>query len=704
MVASGNNNRAATRRALPSSGSTVEFLRQIAGDRDYWVLGASVGGEWSLETFHGGAREALAERWIAARYAEGLEVWLVLGDVRRPVYGAGLDVGDIVGYRYFACSSAAPDAFTTPQARGPFCVWRSLSGAVALWKFPSPVSHERAAYESGVRASDCCIGKLTATAQLYYIPLPRDMVPVGVGGSMVRMPRDTPAGAYVGLAAAPGAQPGQYAPVAADHAVVAEADKYLAYQVTEALEAQKITGGRIVGVTRGPLVTVVDYEPARSEKSKKVLDTSRDVARLIKSASVITREDTERGVICFDVSNAQRETVRLSDVQTSPEWEEAKRRMALPYILGVTSAGVPLIVDFAQAPHMLKAGSTGSGKSTGMNSGIVSLLEARGPDKLRVILIDPKRVELSVYGRHKQAPTDIPHLLAPIANDATKAATALEWALVEMNRRYDLFGDEGVSNVDEYNELLAEQRAAGEAGVPDDVYRILIVVDEYAMLLQQAERRVKDVVRSLSAQARASGIYILLATQHPSAKMMSGELRTNFPYAVTYRMAKHEGSVVATGSGIACRLLGNGDALLDRGFGFERIHAPYVSKSEIRERLSSIRALGEPEFAFDYANARPVKASDAGSGYDDSGPVFDAGSGEFTPDEENEDRAKDSPRGAAIAELCKIMPRGVQMRRADVWREMKARGCSKGTFDRASEDLGIDKVDGKGNDQLWTRP
>lgn len=695
-----SNSRVAQRKA-PSARASIEFMRQIDPDRIYWVLGASVRGAWRIETFYGATRDAQAERWIAERYAEGGEAWLVLGDVRAPVFGHGVAVEDIAGYRFIAATSSAFETFTSLQSGEPFTVWRSASiGAIALWKLSAAVTSDDAAYASGLRASACCVGRRQAVAQLYYVPLPRDMSPVGVGGSMARMPRETRGGACEGLptesARMLGAAPG------AARAVISESDSWLAHSIAEALESQKITGGRIVGMTRGPLVTVCDYEPARSEKSARVVKSSNDVARLIKAASVIAREDTARGVVCFDVSNAKRDIVHLRDVQASPEWATAKRAMALPYLLGVTSAGAPLCIDFAKAPHVLKAGSTGSGKSTGMNSGIVSLLEARGPDELRVILIDPKRVELSIYGRHKQAPSDIPHLLAPIANDATKAAAALEWALGEMLRRYELLEDEGVSNVAEYNEQLAEFRVGGAVDVPGDMYRILIVIDEYAMLLQQAERRVKDVVRRLSAEARAAGIHILLATQHPSAKMMSGDLRTNFPVAITYRMAKNEGSIVATGSTIARQLLGDGDGLLDRGDGFERIHAPFISKAEIRERLAPIRALGEPVFAFDYIGARPVRPSDAGSGYGDEEPVFDAGSGDFTPEDENDVETKESPRGAAMAELCKIMPKGVQMRRADIWREMRLGDHSKDTMDRAAKDMGIEMIDGP-NGKLWTR-
>jgi|WetSurMetagenome_2_1015567.scaffolds.fasta_scaffold00618_28 hypothetical protein len=696
-------------RTAPDAAQTCTFIEALDPDRTIWQLGAYFGRTWGWAGFYGPSRRAQAQEWIAGRYRAGAGVWLLLGDVSAP-HAHGLAPSSIVGVRFIAATAGSSVDLLSPWAGDPLTVYQDQTGQfVGIWKLPRAIAQEDEAEECGKAAARCCVGRLSASPLLRVAPLPGDFRAAGGGrGSIVRMPLHgrtaTPLVPALPVLAQEGYAATALALPSAERTVIEDQDRWLAHSISEALESQKITGGRIVGMTRGPLVTVCDYEPARSEKSARVVKSSNDVARLIKAASVIAREDTARGVVCFDVSNERRDIVHLRGVQASAEWGSAKRSMALPYILGVTSAGEPLIIDFAKAPHVLKAGSTGSGKSTGMNSGIVSLLEARGPDKLRVILIDPKRVELSIYGRHKQAPSDIPHLLAPIANDATKAAAALEWALGEMLRRYELLEEEGVSNVAEYNEQLAEFRAAGDSGVPDDMPRILIVIDEYAMLLQQAERRVKDVVRRLSAEARAAGIHILLATQHPSAKMMSGDLRTNFPVAVTYRMAKNEGSIVATGSTIARRLLGDGDGLLDRGDGFERIHAPYISKAEIRERLAPVRALGEPVFAFDYTGARPVRPSDAGSGYDDSGPVFDAGSGDFTPEEENEHGVKESPRGAAMSELCKIMPRGQQMRRADVWREMKACGHSKGTMDRASDDMGIDKVDGKGNDQLWTRP
>jgi hypothetical protein len=688
----------------PDARASVAFIQRLDPERPMWVLGARINGAWSVQTFFGPQRETRAENFIADRYRCGEQTWMMLGDVFRPISGQHISESAVSSTRFLAASSDHPEAWK--RARSPAAVYLDAAGkTIAVWRLQAPKG-QALMHEASAQLAAHLAGAHAVEALPNYIPLPANLRPAAVGGRIIRMPvsgQEDYSSAYVDVTSSPVDGGAGLALPGADRTVIGEQDRWLAHSISEALESQKITGGRIVGMTRGPLVTVCDYEPARSEKSARVVKSSNDVARLIKATSVIAREDTARGVVCFDVSNEKRDIVHLHGVQASSEWESAKRTMALPYILGVTSAGEPLIIDFAKAPHILKAGSTGSGKSTGMNSGIVSLMEARGTDKLRVILIDPKRVELAVYGKHKQAPSDIPHLLAPIANDATKAATALEWALVEMNQRYELFGEEGVSNISEYNEQLAEFRAAGDADVPDDMPRILIVIDEYAMLLQQAERRVKDVVRRLSAEARASGIHLLLATQHPSAKMMSGELRTNFPVAVTYRMAKNEGSIVATGSTIARRLLGDGDGLLDRGDGFERIHAPYISKAETRERLAAVRSLGDPVFAFSYDGARPVKASDAGSGYDDSGPVFDAGSGDFTPEEENEDGAKDSPRALAMMELCKIMPKGKQMRRADVWREMNSRGHSKGTMDRAARDMGVDMMDGKGNDQLWTR-
>ena len=316
MARSANNNEAAQRRA-PNAAATVEFIKSLDPERALWVLCAFVNGVWTIETFSGPSRSLLAERWISRRYADGGGVWLVLADAKRPISGQVVIADDLSGYRLIAATSIHADTFTTAQARRPLSAWIAHDGAaIAVWKLPAPVAMEEALRLSALAASDCCVGRNSARAQLYYLPLPRDMSPTGIGGSIVRMPKDVPAGDYLGIATSAPAQ-GGYAPEGAAARPISDGDSWLAYSLSEALESQGVTGGKVVGMTRGPVVTVCDYEPDRRAKSASILKVANDVARLIKSASVIARPDHARGVICFDVVNKKRDVVSYEGLVAS---------------------------------------------------------------------------------------------------------------------------------------------------------------------------------------------------------------------------------------------------------------------------------------------------------------------------------------------------------------------------------------------------
>jgi hypothetical protein len=579
---------------------TRAFVERLDPDREHWVLGAMMpapSSAWRWRTFSGPMRGPLAERWIADRYIEGVEVWLVLGDVGAPVYGHEVPTGAVTSSRFIAAVSHQEETFLARAAGNPLTVFKDGGKRfTAVWKLPEPVGQNEAVSLSGRIAAACCFQNLRAWPQLHYIPLPRDIRPSGLGGAVVRMPihgrapveYDAPLLLTVPASTAPDSPA----------LPLTEENAFLARKLEESISKFGVSG-RVTNVKSGPVVTVCDFEKEHTTKVATVVATADDVAMLMKSKSVISRPDTGRGVVCFDVANTTRKTVFLRDMFASQEWREAVERFALPLSIGVTVDGTPRFADLAGMPHLLVAGSTGSGKSVGLNAMLLSLLTQFGPDALRLILIDPKRVELTTYA-------GIPHLLSPVADTVSKAVAALDWAVVEMERRYELLAAAGVKNITRFN-------AKAVAPLP----WIVVVIDEYATLMHQAQKKVGDAISRLSAEARAAGIHLILATQHPSAKTITGPIRANVPVRLVFRCAQRESSQAAIGSSDATKLLGMGDGFLWLDGDLERIHGAYADDDEIDQFVDARRKLGSPVYALTFEGVAPLGASDDDDAEDD---------------------------------------------------------------------------------------
>jgi hypothetical protein len=599
-------------RAAPCASATCEFIARLDPARSIWTVGGAIGGRWVWASFYGSTRSQDAEAWIAARYRDRAEVWLLLSDTRDAV-GPTVSPADICGGRFAAAWSVTPEAFLTAPWP-PLTVYLDRAGkSFGVWKLPATSADPRR--DAGSLAVMCCVGRLSAMPQLDFIPLPGDMKPVGRAmGSIIRMPNhgraaQLPAGTSiatinarpVGTIIDVGYSPVGALPDYSGQGFTVE-EQFLAQRLEECISKFGVAG-RITNVKSGPVVTVCDFEKAHATKLQTVIDTADDVAMLMKSSSIIARSDTARGVICFDVANAKRETVFLRDMFKSEAWREARETFALPISIGVTVDGTPRFADLARMPHLLVAGSTGSGKSVALNAMLLSLLTRYGPDKLRLMLIDPKRVELTSYA-------GIPHILAPVATDAAKAVAALEWLVTEMERRYGALETAGVKTIARYN-------AKGGPGLPF----IVVVIDEYASLMHLAPKPVNAAIGRLTAEARAAGIYLVLATQHPSAKTLTPPIRANVPVRLIFKCAQKETSQAAVGSSAATKLLGAGDGFLWLDGTLERIHGALADDEEVEDFVDARRALGSPVYALTFDKVKPLDAPDDEDDDEDDGSI-----------------------------------------------------------------------------------
>ncbi len=371
--------------------------------------------------------------------------------------------------------------------------------------------------------------------------------------------------------------------------------------------------GRIVAIRPGPVVTLYELEPAPGTKSSRVIGLADDIARSMSALSVRVAVVPGRNAIGIEMPNARRETVWLSELLGSEEWEKSKGRLDLA--LGKDIGGAPVIVDLAAMPHLLIAGTTGSGKSVAINTMILSILMRHPPEECRFIMIDPKMLELSVYDR-------IPHLLAPVVTEPAKAIGALKWAVREMERRYRLMSQLGVRNIAGYNARVAEARARGETlsrrvqtgydpqtGRPtweeqplslETLPFIVVVVDEMADLMIVAGKEIEAAVQRLAQMARAAGIHLLMATQRPSVDVITGVIKANFPTRISFRVVSKVDSRTILGEQGAEQLLGQGDMLyMAGGDRILRVHGPFVSDREVESVVAHLRALGEPDYLDD---------------------------------------------------------------------------------------------------------
>jgi S-DNA-T family DNA segregation ATPase FtsK/SpoIIIE len=376
--------------------------------------------------------------------------------------------------------------------------------------------------------------------------------------------------------------------------------------------------GRIVEIRPGPVVTLYELEPAPGIRSARVIGLADDVARSLSVLAVRIATVSGRNVIGIEVPNAKRETVYLSELLTTEEWGKQQAKLAIA--LGKDIGGSPVIADLARMPHLLVAGTTGSGKSVGINAMILSLLYRLSPDQCRLILIDPKMLELSVY-------EGIPHLMAPVVTEPKKAVTALKWTVREMERRYRAMSQLGVRNIGGYNDRVNEARGKGEVvtrrvqtGFDPETNKpiheeqplalealpfIVVVIDEMADLMMVAGKEIEAAVQRLAQMARAAGIHVVMATQRPSVDVITGTIKANFPTRISFQVISKFDSRTILGEQGSEQLLGQGDMLYMVGGGrITRVHGPFVTDKEVEDIVAFLREQGEPAYLEEVTQAQ----------------------------------------------------------------------------------------------------
>ena len=335
--------------------------------------------------------------------------------------------------------------------------------------------------------------------------------------------------------------------------------------------------GKIKTINNGPVVSLYEFEPAPGVKVSKIINLAEDLARNTSSTSARVSVIPGKSTVGIEIPNETRESVSLREIISYEKFQN--KDIKLPIALGKSISGMPIIGDLTTMPHLLIAGTTGSGKSVCINTIIVSLLYKLNPDLCKFILIDPKMLELSTY-------EGIPHLLTPVITDAKKATSALAWTVKEMNSRYKLMSKVGVRNIDGYN-------AKHKLKMP----YIVVVVDEMSDLMLVAGKEIENYIQKLSQMARAAGIHIIMATQRPSVDVITGTIKANFPTRVSFQVSSKIDSRTILGEQGAEQLLGKGDMLfMSSANRIVRIHGPFVSENEIEKIVSSIRSQGEPDY------------------------------------------------------------------------------------------------------------
>ena len=399
--------------------------------------------------------------------------------------------------------------------------------------------------------------------------------------------------------------------------------------------------GRIKEVRPGPVITLFEMEPAPGVKSSRVISLADDIARSMSAISARVAVVPGKNAIGIELPNEDRDTVYLRTLLQSEAY--VGTRASLPMALGEDIGGVPTVVDLSKMPHLLIAGTTGSGKSVGVNAMILSLLYRHSPEQCRFIMIDPKMLELSIY-------EGIPHLLAPVVTDPKKAVNALQWTVREMESRYELMSKAGVRNLAGFNDKAAKYRANGddlvrkvqtgfdERGKPvyetevlptDHIPNIVVVIDEMADLMMVAGKEIEGCVQRLAQMARAAGIHLITATQRPSVDVITGTIKANFPTRISYMVTTKIDSRTILGEQGAEQLLGMGDLLYQApGKKSQRLHGPFVSDDEVGTVVDWLKEQGEPDYVMDVLEA-PEDGSTGSA-------VMDAMLGTSSGDEEDD--------------------------------------------------------------------
>ena len=461
--------------------------------------------------------------------------------------------------------------------------------------------------------------------------------------------------------------------------------------------------GRIKEVRPGPIITLFEMEPAPGVKSSRVITLADDIARSMSAVSARVAVVPGKNAIGIELPNDEREKVFLRSILQSDGYVNS--RASLPVALGEDIGGVPTVVDLARMPHLLVAGTTGSGKSVGVNAMILSLLYRHTPEQVRFILIDPKKLEFTVY-------EGIPHLLAPVITKAPEAVNALKWAVREMENRYELMSKAGVRNLAGFNEKAAKYRAAGEdlvrkvqvgldeRGKPqfetevlpiDHIPQIVVVIDEMSDLMVVAGKEIEGCLLRLAQMARAAGIHLITATQRPSVDVITGTIKANFPTRISYMVTNKVDSRTILNEQGAEQLLGHGDLLYQEpGKKTQRLHGPFVSDEEVCSVADWLRDQGEPDYVMDI-----VEAKDDGSS---GSPVMDAmlGMGEGGSGGDDDD--------ALFSEAVSVVIRDQRASTSYLQRRLKV-GYNKaaGLIDRLEEEGVISAPNHAGKREVLTK-
>jgi S-DNA-T family DNA segregation ATPase FtsK/SpoIIIE len=418
--------------------------------------------------------------------------------------------------------------------------------------------------------------------------------------------------------------------------------------LTEKLAAYGVRG-RVDEIHPGPVVTMYEFEPQSGTKVSKIAGLADDLAMALAAQKVrIVAPIAGKARVGFELPNDVRQAVYLREILEDRRWE--KHSGALPMALGKDIAGQPVYADLARMPHLLVAGATGSGKSVALNVMLTSILAKKTPEEVRMLMIDPKVVELQVFD-------GIPHMLLPVVTDMKKASLALRWAVDEMERRYQLFADSGARNIDTYNrrvdrvlrgdlppekfmpkrrskvsaqdangqEILLDpsdgEAADAENFEPEKLPSVVIVVDEFADLMMVAAKDVEACIARLAQKARAAGIHIILATQRPSVDVITGMIKANFPARIAFKVPQRQDSMTILGRSGAEHLLGMGDMLMipPGASDLQRVHAAYVSEEEVKAVCDFLREQGEPVYQQEILKPR----EDEGFGSESDDPLYD---------------------------------------------------------------------------------
>lgn len=377
--------------------------------------------------------------------------------------------------------------------------------------------------------------------------------------------------------------------------------------------------GKVVAVTPGPVITTFEYEPAPGVKINKIVNLSDDLSLALRAQSIrIVAPIPGKAVIGIEIPNADRETVRFKELVASSAYKKSKSK--LPLCLGKDIEGDPVMTALDRMPHLLIAGATGTGKSVALNTMICSILYKAKPEDVRFIMIDPKRIELSMYD-------GIPHLITPVVTDLRKATNALFWAVHEMEHRYELLSEKQAKNIEQYNRKAEKEKTTAESGStePEKLPYIVIIIDELADLMMTASRDVELALTRLAQMARAAGIHLILATQRPSVDVLTGIIKANFPARLSFQVSSKTDSRTIIDTNGAENLLGNGDMLLlpPGTAKLQRVHGAYISEVELARITDFLKKQKPPEYDKAVIQA-PAEAKDPTSGeehderYDDA--------------------------------------------------------------------------------------